>query len=183
MPLERRAGQEEPERPVKTVNVTEEIAKTRARALGQLQREGLDLPERPEFELPRVPTGITSMSDRSLMQLFVRLTRYQDHIAGELALAEINEHTTQTLLDIAKARNLAKNWEGTSDRVAVAKAEATLDPEVMKLESTLLQRNARRKLFGVLAESTARDAGVVSRELSRRIGREPGERRADRMTP
>jgi hypothetical protein len=118
------------------------------------------------------------------MDLFVRFVRYQDFIAGELVLYEIDESHTETLVEVAKAKHLAKGWTGAStDRVAVAKAEATLDPDVRKYDDALTKIKARRKMYGVLVDQLARDAGVVSREITRRSSGGNMEGRAGRFTP
>ena len=118
------------------------------------------------------------------MNLLVQFTRYQDHLAGQLVEVEIDEHSAESMLEVYKARHLAKGWGGSAtDRVAIQKAQAVMDPEVRKFDDTLAQYKARRKLLGILVDSLQRDASVVSREISRRIGREGHERRVDRFTP
>lgn len=118
------------------------------------------------------------------MQLLVKLTRYQDHVAGQLAEIEIDESNAIRLLEIAKAKYLAANWTGSSgDRVAVQKAEALMDTSVQELDSEVLTYKARRKLYTILVESLARDAAVVSREITRRTGGQKLEGRVNRFTP
>ena len=103
------------------------------------------------------------------MELLVKMTRYQDHLAGQLIEAEIDESSASTLLELAKAKHLAGQWTGaSSDRVAVQKAQALMDREVQEANGAYEQARAKRKLYSVLVESTARDAAVVSRELTRR---------------
>jgi hypothetical protein len=117
------------------------------------------------------------------MDLLTRLTRYQDYISGQLAEAEINEGSASTLLEVAKARHITSGWTGASDdRVAIVKAEALLDGEVRQADDALTQLKAKRKLYNVMVEALARDAAVVSREISRRIGRAPHEARSDRYS-
>ena len=136
------------------------------------------------YDLPRLPLNITDLDDPTLMNLLVQFTRYQDHLAGQLVEVEIDEHSAESMLEVSKARHLAKGWGGSAtDRVAIQKAQAVMDPEVRKFDDTLAQYKARRKLLGILVDSLQRDASVVSREISRRIGREGHERRVDRFTP
>jgi hypothetical protein len=103
------------------------------------------------------------------MKLSVKLSNYQDHLAGLLAICEIDETAANTELELAKAKHLASTWTGGSgDRVAVQKAEALMDPEVQNIQSALEKARAQRKLYNVLVESVGRRAAVVSRELTRR---------------
>ena len=117
------------------------------------------------------------------MDLLVQFTEYHDHLSGELVKTDIDEHAAETMLELAKARHLAKGWvnESTS-RLAVHKAAAANDPEIQRLTDTLDGLKARRKLLGIMVDSQGRDANVISRELSRRIGREPAQRRADKYS-
>lgn len=115
------------------------------------------------------------------MRFLAKFTRFQDHLAGELVCAEIDESAATNFLEIARARHMAGNWTGpSSDRVAISKANATLDEDVQEAEQAVEAAKAKRKMYGVLVESLARDAAVVSRELSRRIGGQPIERRLSR---
>jgi hypothetical protein len=168
----------------------EEIAKARTRAKAELAKAGYELPQRPTYEIPRLPTNLADRDDQSIMALLARFVRYQDHLHGQVVVSEIDERVTEQLLEIAKARSTAQNFDshqradGTSNaRVQIAKAEAALTTEVLDLQATLIQRQAKRKLMTVLFDSATRDANAVSREISRRIGREPTERRDSRRNP
>ena len=167
----------------KTVDVTQRVSEARAALRKDLEEENLFLPRRPKYEFPRLPLEITSLPDSDLMRLFIAFTRFQDHLAGLVARAEIDEHAIETELDIARARCISSGWGGSSaSRVAVSKAEASLDPDVRKYDDLLSRYRARRKALTITLDSLARGANVVSREISRRIGRDSNERRADRHT-
>lgn len=165
------------------VDLGRKIAQQHLQVKAMLAKKGLELPTRPAaYGLPKLPTNLTDQDDSKIMRLLAQFTRYQDHLAGLLALAEIDETAAANLLEIAKARHMAGNWTGpSSDRVAISKANATLDKGVQECEQALEQCRAKRKVYGVLVESLARSAAVVSRELSRRIGNQPTERRNSRF--
>lgn len=155
-----------------------------AEARRQIEEEGIDLPAQPSFESPRVPVSLPDMDDDDLMKLFVRLTRWADYLSGQLALAEIDEQSIAAVLRVAEATSLIRNWGGgRDDRVAIAKAERDTDPAVTEWSDKLQVAHARRKLLGVMFTNMERDAALVSRELTRRVGREPTSRRADRWNP
>lgn len=88
-------------------------------------------------------------------------------------------------MEKAQAMVLLSNWTGPKeDRVVVAKAQRDTDPEVTARREEHLRRYAVRKLTAMLFSNAERDASVVSRELSRRIGRqEVHERRVNKWTP
>lgn len=63
-----------------------------------LELDGLSLPSKPRFSIPEVPTRITEMDDRALMNLFVRHTRWRGYLSGQLALAEVEERFAEDRL-------------------------------------------------------------------------------------
>lgn len=133
--------------------------------------------------MPRLPTNLTDLGDEDLLELMTKLTRYQDHISGLLVLAEIDEGEAATLLEITKARYITSEWSGASeDRVAIVKAQAVVDPDVIEIDTRYQQLKAHRKVYAVMVEALQRDAAVASRELSRRIGRSPNEARVDKYS-
>lgn len=166
---------------METVDLGKQIAQQRIKAKAALAKKGLELPRKPVFALPKLPTNLTDLDDHQVMRYLAKFTRFQDYLSGELALAEIDEGAAINFLEIARAKHMAGNWTGpSSDRVAISKANATLDEGVQAAEQKVEEVKAKRKMYGVLVETLARDAAVISRELSRRIGKDPVERRLHR---
>lgn len=97
----------------------------------------------------------------------------------QLAAAEVDEKSCVDDLEwkrsVAISRSSAKNVTG-------AKADATGDPEVATAKEAKDEAYAYRKMVGAIYEATDRKAQVVSRELTRRVGREPREGRAGRWS-
>lgn len=168
-----------------TKNLALEMAAKSTEARAALERAGLSLPARPAFEIPRLPLKITDLNDDQLMGVFVALTRWTDHLAGAVAEAEIEERAAEAVLSKAQALVLLRDWGGGRDeRVTLAKAQRDVDPEVERRQELFDTAHAKRKMVAVLFTSTERDAAVVSRELTRRVGRrEDHDRRASRWTP
>jgi hypothetical protein len=168
-----------------TKNLALEMAEKATAARLAVERAGLSLPARPGFEIPRLPLKITDLNDDRLMGLFVALTRWTDHLAGAVAEAEIEERAAEAILNKAQALVLLRDWGGgRDDKVTLAKAQRDVDPEVEKRQELYDTAHAKRKMIAVLFSSTERDAAVVSRELTRRVGRrEDHDRRVSRWTP
>lgn len=75
---------------------------------------------------------------------------------------------------------MVRDWGGSGkDRVTVAKAERSLDPDVMEQKQEVANRYAYRKMIGVLFINTEREAALVSRELTRRTGSYEAKPRRD----
>lgn len=166
------------------MDVTAKLSERRLAVRTELRKKGLRLPGRPRYPLPKLPVNLTDIAYEDVMVLLVKFTRYQDHLAGLLLLNEIEEADASTMVEVSKARHLVHAWTGASgDRVTVAKAEAVIDPIVREYEEAMITAKAKRKGYSVLVESLARDAAVVSREITRRGGGLPAERRSSRFTP
>lgn len=138
-------------------------------ALTSLSKKGMKLAEKPRYEIPTLPRDITELGDEDLMDLFVMLTAWNDHISGEAAVAAIEERQAQRSVDVAEAQAMLSGWKGGSgDRVAIAKAQIAVDPTVVALHEDLDEKHAFRKLVEVLSQNIERDSALVSRELTRR---------------
>lgn len=173
-------------RPVarRRANLTLQMSEASETAAAKLKKQGLELPDKPESEIPRLPEDITEVGDENLMTLFVQLTAWAGFLSSQLACAFIDERAAENLVEVAEATSLIRDWGGTSkDRVTVAKAERMVDPDVQDQKQKHAEHYAYRKLVEVLYSNVDRDAAAVSRELTRRTsGADPKTRRADRWT-
>jgi hypothetical protein len=142
------------------------------------------LGDKPGHAVPSLPVDLADIDDAKLMELFSLYVSWQNYIAVRVAQAEIAEAEAQTKLTVDQATALVKSWTGTKeDRVAVARAERELHPEVREQQDRYNTARAHRKMLTTLAENMERAAMVVSRELTRRVGRENTERRHRGWTP
>jgi hypothetical protein len=120
------------------------------------------------------------------MRLFTALTRWTDYFGGFLAICDVEERSASLILEKAKALALlrAGGGGGRDDKVTYAKAQVAVDPEVTQYEADYETAHAKRRFAAVHFEASERDSALVSRELTRRIGRqEVNERRTARWTP
>jgi hypothetical protein len=161
------------------------MAEKAAKAKAKVESDGYRLPPRPAFEIPKLPLKLSELDDDQLMTLFVALTRWTDHLGVSVAMAEVEERCAEAVLAKAQALVLLRDWGGTrDDRITVAKAQRDIDPEVEERSDAFDTAHAYRKMLSTLFTSTERDASVVSRELTRRVGRrEDHDRRVSRWTP
>jgi hypothetical protein len=165
-----------------TTNLAVQQAATAEAAKAKLAKEELALPPEPPYPLPKLPLRLSDLGDDDLMKLFVALTRWTDYLAGCVALAAVDERSAESVLQRAEATVLLRDWGGgKDDRVTIAKAQRSQDAEVQKWQGEYDVAHAYRKLVDVMFTSAERDASVVSRELTRRVGRrESNERRTNR---
>ena len=137
--------------------------------LDQLSKLGFTLTVKPEYDIPSLPRDITELDDEGLMDLFVQLTQWNDHLSGAQAIAIINERDAQRALDNAEAAALMKNWTGAKgDRITLIKAQIAATKEIQDLSHDLDIKYAFRKLIETKTINVERDTQVVSRELTRR---------------
>jgi hypothetical protein len=113
------------------------------------------------------------------MEVFALYVAWHDFLDVQRVAAEIAEADAETALKVLQATSIAAGWEGPKEtRITVLRAERDTDPEVMAAQAAFSQMKARRKMMGVLCGNMERGAALLSRELSRRIGRAPVEGRA-----
>lgn len=137
----------------------------------------------PGFDLPDLPRDITMLSDDRLMSLFSEYTAWQNYAATQQAEAEVAESKAEASVRFIEAQAMVKQWGGAKDKVTVAKAELSIDPEVERARQDVLDAYAKRKMTQVVYSNCERSVFVVSRELSRRIGNAGAERRSMRWSP
>jgi len=137
------------------------------------------LPARPKLAVPEIPLDLTDLHDKRIMELFALYVAWNNFFDVQRVTSEIEEANAETDLKVLEAVSLASGWEGPKEsRITVLRAERDMDPEVMAARSRFDQAKARRKMMGVLCGNMERGAALLSRELSRRIGRAPVEGRA-----
>jgi hypothetical protein len=137
------------------------------------------LPGRPEQPVPEIPLNLTDLPATRLMELFALYVAWNNFFDVQRVSAEIAEADAETGLKVLQATSIADGWQGPKEtRITVLRAERDTDPEVMAAQSAYDQMKARRKMMGVLCGNMERAAALLSRELSRRIGRAPVEGRA-----
>lgn len=169
-------------RPKRTRNRDLEARRARAEAERRLfEEDGLELPSRPKDDRPpRVPEDIADLDDDDLMALMTRLTRWSEWLNVRLTLAEIEASSAKEQLD--QVRNLAilGGSGGSYESVTEAKAAASQDPDVVEWTRKHSVADSQRKLLKSMYEAHQEKSFVVSRELTRRVGRDPYERRTSR---
>lgn len=145
-------------------------------ALLQSEAERFD-PE-PDYEIPELPWDITETSDALLMEHFSKQLAWQNYLATQVAQAEISEAEAEAHLKTQEALVMLNG-----KKVTEARAERDVDENVLSARSDYLTAKAKRKLLQVTMENRERCVNLISRELTRRVGREGMSRRSDRWTP
>lgn len=166
----------------KAVDITQMMSDRTAEAQRLVLLQGLEIPERPVHERPRLTElDITTLEDELLTDLLVQFTGWRNYAAVLLTCAEIDENELREKVETAEAGAMLLGWGGgAGDRVTIAKAERTLDPEVLERKEKLGAAHAYRKMTQVIVESIDNDAFAVSREITRRGGGDGKTRRAAR---
>lgn len=143
-----------------------------------MRSNGLELPGKPEDSVPRLPRDITDVTDSQLMELLSRYTQHSSYLGIVVAQAEIDETEAENNMETLGAQIMVANWGGTSaDRVTLSKAHRETDESYLAARSAYAEARAYRKLVGRLYDNVDGEKATVSREITRRVGREPAERR------
>lgn len=134
-----------------------------------------------------LPKRLTAVTDEDLMDLLAEYARWLDHVGALLFLQEIDERNAEETLAAlqAGAYEVAVQEIGGSRRseasVTRAKAIRDSDPEVDNARAELRQTYAWRKGLQNLYTSLERGSFLLSREITRRIGREGVDTRHARL--
>lgn len=149
--------------------------------LGALSYRGFLRVPTPGLCQPDLPYELTELPDDKLMRLLAEFTTWAAYAGSEAAIYAVLEKEAEVQLDAARARAavLAKNEKS----VAAQKAVAAADPAVQDAEQQLLSAFAARRFMDAMANGIEKSGAVVSRELSRRIGRHDREARSNKWTP
>ncbi|MCA1783602.1 MAG: hypothetical protein ABR616_15770 [Dermatophilaceae bacterium] len=161
-----------------------ERIRTQERAKERLKKKGLKQPPRPEGDQIEVPLELADLSDADLMEELREHTEWTNHLGAELVNAEITEETAQTIFErmkTAKMLGMEPSYKG--ETMTERKARAGLSDEVQEAEDEFLAAKAYRKLVLNLYESAERKASNISREITRRVGRDGPDRRSMRWNP
>ena len=116
------------------------------------------------------------------MQLFSEFVQWQNYAATELAGYEVAEDRAEATVRRLEAEGFVLNIGG-STKVTETRAAINADPKMERARQDVLNAYAKRKMTQVIFTNCERTAALISRELSRRIGRDPIERRQARWSP
>lgn len=132
----------------------------------------------PFFDVPELPDDLTVVSDQDLMQQFAQNISWQNFFCTLAVNAERDEAMFELKLTEAKAAAMQGDGKLNDKR-----AERDTDLAVIQANTDYINAKANRKAYAIVADNRERCANLISRELTRRVGREPVQRRADRWGP
>ena len=133
----------------------------------------------PEFLIPELPYDPTLLDDSELMILFSQYVAWENFLATRVGVLESEEETLEDAYETELALAQAQHT-GSSKNVTEAKMKAKSNPKVVSAKTALTTGKALRKAHLIRRENVARATNLVSREMTRRVGRDPIERRANR---
>ena len=168
-------------RPKPKVGSNWDLVGPSASAVARLWEQDIDLPERPAETIPALPNDPTDLDDSQLMMLFTSLTGWLAYTGARLASAEVDEKYADAVLDLIEKRILVEN--SGAKRVADAKAKFQEDAGYVSAREAATHAFAYRKMLSSVYNATDGKNKLISRELTRRVGREPREERASRWAP
>lgn len=107
---------------------------------------------------------------------------WADYLSVRLGLAEIDERFKEAVVKKTEALALVSSHP-EKGKMTLAKAERYLDDDAESAREELDEAYSYRKLLSLLFGKVERDSALVSRELTRRVGREPHAGRERKWTP
>ncbi len=164
-----------------------EVQSPEARKIRRGVSASYDLPGRPDSPWPTLPKQLVRLRDESLMELLAEIHAWMAHVGGMLFLQEIDERFHQEELD----RMLAQAYESASGQMGEKKSETSvtrakalreLDPDVQEAKSELRETKGKVQALEYLHSVLERNSFLLSRELTRRLGRVDKEVRTARYS-
>lgn len=135
----------------------------------------------PDYDIPDVPRDVTLLSDRELMKLFTEYVAWQNYAATQLAEAEIEEAKADAAVRYEEAMLMTS--APLTAKVTVTRANAIIGANMQAIKDRAMNAYALRKMTAVVYANCERVVALISRELTRRVGREGPERRNSRWNP
>lgn len=125
---------------------------------------------KPLSEQVALPEDITASNSEELGLLFTRLTAWTDYIASQFAMAQLEERAALKKKEFLENTMLIKRMgaQVKGERVTTVKAEVSVHPDIVALDTDYEEKYAYRKLVEMLLNNHERDIQLVSREITRR---------------
>jgi hypothetical protein len=113
------------------------------------------------------------------MTLFREFTEWVAYQGAQLAVADVEEQHAGEVVKRLETMSAAKN-AGTAKTVTAAKAAIWEDDAYIEARDAHFYAQAHQKILRGVYEATEKKQVLLSRELTRRVGRDPREGRNSR---
>lgn len=125
-----------------------------------------------------MPVDPTALDDRQLMILFSKFVQYENYVSVLVGEHEFEEMRAENAYNVLFKTKVA----GSMKKPMEARAEASIDPQVVEAQKHWDEQKALRKAYTIQRDAVGRLSALVSRELSRRQARAGVDRRESRWT-
>lgn len=123
----------------------------------------------PDDEPPDVPRDITTIRDAELMELYRKLNQWVKYLTIQVAAAQADESYAETAVSKIEGK------KGYDFRRTGIKEKAWADQDYVKAKDTHQEAFAYRKMAEALLAIVDKGSFHVSRELTRRVGKQTGQ--------
>jgi hypothetical protein len=110
------------------------------------------------------------------MTLFREFTEWVAYQGAQLAVADVEEQHAGEVVKRLETMSAAKN-SGTAKTVTAAKAAIWEDDSYIEARDEHFRAQAHKKILNGIYEATEKKQVLLSRELTRRVGRDPRDGR------
>lgn len=136
-------------------------------AYQEIRGQGLDLPPKPESDMPQLPPDLTELGDQALMNLYQKYVSWSDYISVQVSCAQVDERNAMRMLDMSENMLLMETM-ARGKKITEARNEVKADPVLDERRESAFGAEAYRKMIESLLNNCERDAALISRELTRR---------------
>jgi L-lactate utilization protein LutC len=153
-----------------------------SRARARLEKERIETPPEPDVEQTEVPEELADLSDADLMEELREKTAWVNHLSVKLAEAEAMEEAAEYYVKRTRTKIMLAD-EDRYGTVTELKMHAESSEEFLEAEDEFRTARTYRKMLQPIYESAERRASNISREITRRVGRDGPDRRSSRWSP
>lgn len=122
-----------------------------------------------------MPPDPTDLTDPELMTLFREFTEWVAYQGAQLAIADVEEQSASEAVKRMETMSAARN--SGAKTVTAAKAAIWEDSDYIEARDAHFHAQAYQKMLRGIYEATEKKQVLLSRELTRRVGREPRDSR------
>ena len=148
-----------------------------------ISRTGLPPVPRPRVQPPELPEDLTILDDQTHMGYMQQYLEWETYLGWLLtdAKAEVEsaERERRTVFD----RKIIELTEAGEDKSTIAQRRASIDEDVVAADEAIERAKAFQRKIESYLNRMARNGSHLSRELTRRLERQPVKGRVDRYTP
>jgi len=158
------------------------VAEASSKTITALQKQGMAVNQRFDYDAPSLPADITGMTEEQVMDLYTQYVAYLEFINMQLWCAEVDKAEADKQVSLIKAQKKL-TLKGSGVAVAMMDAEIEVDPEYRAKADSFQELSNYHGLIQIISERLSKDISLINREITRRVNINKATGRSSWLTP